>query len=176
MQCFPDLFPCRSVRIRTRSAAETESVHENSSKLSRWLKLGNRVFLQKKGSCKLCVWEKGEFSWRLIPCSFYSNVFELQLNQQPRDRPAAQPCPQTLRQVHRDMAPCRCTHAPTLTAGLALSPEMMEKPPPEAHCLPQVFITAAAEGKTLRSHYCLFPRDHCLNRAGVQSLQGSPNS
>lgn len=36
--------------------------------------------------------------------------------------------------------------APTLTAGLALSPGTLEMPPLEGHCFPQVFISAAAQG------------------------------
>lgn len=36
--------------------------------------------------------------------------------------------------------------APTLMAGLALAPGMLEMPPLEGHCFPQVFISAAAGG------------------------------
>ena len=68
---------------------------------------------------------------------------------QPRDGSAEQPHPQTLKQAHKDMHPRRCTRAPTLMAGLALSPEILEMPLPEGLCFPRVFITAAAEGNML---------------------------
>lgn len=37
--------------------------------------------------------------------------------------------------------------APTVMAGLALAPGMLEMPPLEGHCFPQVFISAAAGGR-----------------------------
>lgn len=92
-----------------------------------------------------------------------------------RDGSAEQPRPQTLKRAHEDVHPHRCTRAPTLMAGLALSPEMLDMPLPEGLCFPRVFITAAAEGNMLGS-YCLhLPRDNCLNRAGIQRTQGSPD-
>lgn len=82
--------------LQQRLSQSMRSV-QNDNDSSSW---GTGYFYQEKGSCKLFVWEKTEFSWG-----------------QARDGSAEQPRPQTLKRAHEDVHPRRCTRAPTLMAG-----------------------------------------------------------